>query len=66
MPSYNRLWSLLEKRGYVRKDIIRLAGISESTYRKLLADDYVRMDVLERICRALNVDIEHVCSFRGK
>ena len=29
-----------------KKDVIRLAGISESTYRKLLADDSVRMDVL--------------------
>ena len=66
MPSYNRLWKLLEKRGYTRKDIIRLAGISESTYRKLLAGDFVRMDVLERICKALSIDIEHVCSFRGR
>ncbi len=64
MISYTRLWKLLEKRGYTRKDIIRLAGISESTYRKLLAGDTVRMDVLERLCRALHVDIGDVCSFR--
>ena len=66
MLSYFRLWRLLEKRGYSRKDIIRLTGISESTYRKMLAGDYVRMDILERICQALNVDIENVCSFRGR
>ena len=66
MLSYFRLWRLLEKRGYERKDIIRLAGISESTYRKLMTGDYVRMDILERICNALNVDIENVCSFRGR
>ena len=66
MLSYFRLWRLLEKRGYERKDIIRLAGISESTYRKMMAGDYVRMDILERICNSLNVDIENVCSFRGR
>ncbi len=57
MISYYRLWRLLEKWNYQKKDIIRLAGISESTYRKLLAGESVRMDVLERICLALGVDI---------
>ncbi len=61
---YTRLWRLLERRGYSRKDIIWLAGISESTYRKLLAGEATRMDVLERICVALKVDIGDVCSFR--
>lgn len=54
MISYFPLWRLLAKRRYQKKDIIRLAGISESTYRKLLAGETVRMDVLERICLALN------------
>ena len=64
MISYFRLWRLLERRGYYRKDITWLAGISDSTYRKLLNSDSVRMDVLERICKALNVDIGDICSFR--
>lgn len=64
MISYFRLWRLLEKRMYQRKDIIRLAGISESTYRKLLSGEAVRMDVLERICDALGVDVGDICSFR--
>lgn len=33
MISYARLWKLLEKRGYSQRDIMHLAGISESTYR---------------------------------
>ncbi len=61
--SYSRLWELLELRGHQKKDIVRLAGISDSTYRKLLAEDSVRLDVLERICRALNTDIGDICSF---
>ena len=49
MISYFKLWRLLDKRGYQRKDIVRLAEISESIYRKLLASEAVRMDVLQRI-----------------
>ena len=64
MISYFCLWRLLERRVYSRKDIIWLAGISDSTYRKLLNNDSVRMDVLERICKALNVDIGDIFSFR--
>ena len=59
-----KLWRLLEKRSYQRKDIVRLAGISDSTYRKLLASEAVRMDVLQRICITLNVDVGDICSLR--
>ena len=64
MIPYFRLWRLLEQRGYSRKDITWLAGISDSTYRKLLNSDSVRMDVLEPICKALNVDVGDICRFR--
>ena len=65
MISYAKLWRLLERRGYSRRDIIQLAQISESTYQKLVKNDTVRLDVLERVCTALRVDIGDVCSFRG-
>ena len=64
MISYFRLWRLLERRGYSKKDITWLAGISDSTYRKLLNSDSVCMDILERICKALNVDVGDICSVR--
>ncbi len=64
MISYYRLWCLLERRGYSGKDITWLAGISDSAYRKLLNSESVRMDLLERICNALNVDVGDVCCFR--
>ena len=64
MISYKKLWVLLNKRGYEQRDIISLASISESTVQKLVKNDSVRLDVLQRICAALNVDIGDVCSFR--
>jgi DNA-binding Xre family transcriptional regulator len=54
----------LDRRGYSPRDIIHLAGISESTYRKMSRNEPVRMDVLERICAALHVDIGDVCGFQ--
>ena len=64
MISYQKLWRLLERRGLSPRDIIPLASISESTYQKLVKGDSVRMDVLQRMCEALRVDIGDLCSFR--
>lgn len=64
MITYNKLWRLLRRRGLSQRDIIGLAGISEATYQKLVRGESVRMDVLARICGALDVDIGDVCSFR--
>ena len=63
MITYSRLWLLLKRRGYNPRDIINLAGISESIYRKMSRNEPVRMDVLERVCAALLVDVGDVCSF---
>ena len=64
MISYKKLWGLLSRHVYAQRDIISLSGISESTYQKLVKGESVRLDVLERICAALSVDIGDVCSFR--
>ena len=64
MINYDRLWRLLEKKRLQPRDLCKLAGISYSTLRALEKSDNVRLDVLERICRSLNVDIENICSFR--
>ena len=65
MISYSKLWRLLGRRHLSSRDIIHLAKISESTFQKLMKNDSVRMDVLQRICEGLGVDIGDVCSFRG-
>lgn len=50
MITYSRLWLLLKRRGYSLRDIMHLARISESTYRKTSRNEPVRIDVLERVC----------------
>ncbi|MBQ3424856.1 MAG: helix-turn-helix transcriptional regulator [Clostridia bacterium] len=65
MVSYYKLWRLLGKRRLQPRDLGHLAGISPSTIRALQKDQPVRLDVLERVCMALSVDIGEVCSFRS-
>ncbi len=55
--SYNKLFKLLIDRKLKRKDLREMAGISMSSVTKLGNDEYVSMDVLVRICKALNVNI---------
>lgn len=65
MISYSKLWRLLDRRSLSPKSLITLAGISTSTVRMMKNNQPVRLDILERVCEALGVDIGDVCSFRG-
>lgn len=57
---YNKLWKLLIDRKIKKSALTALAGISASTISKLSHDDYVSLEILERICRALHCEIGDV------
>lgn len=54
--SYKKLWKLLIDRDMKKKDLQAAAGISSSSISKLSKNAYVSMDVLVKVCSALNVD----------
>ena len=56
---YNRLWKLLIDKKMKKSALTELADVS-STIAKLNRDEYVSLEVLERICRALRCDIGDV------
>lgn len=59
---YKKLWiRLIEKRIKNKTDLIPLAGISTNILAKLNKGEYVSMDSLAKICRALNCDIGDIC-----
>lgn len=64
MISYAKLWRLLDRRCIQLKMLCTLAGISPTTLRVLQKNQPVRMDVLQRVCESLNVDVGDICSFR--
>lgn len=59
---YQKLWDRLAARGIKNKtDLIPLAGISTNILAKLSKGDYISMESLQKICKALNCDVGDVC-----
>lgn len=62
--SYNNLWKLLIDRGMKKKDLRELTGISTVCMAKLGKNEYVKMEILVRICEALNCDISEIIEIK--
>lgn len=59
---YKKLWIRLIEKGIKNKtDLIPLAGISTNILAKLNKGEYVSMDSLAKICKALDCDIGDIC-----
>ena len=59
---YQKLWNRLAAQGIKNKtDLIPLAGISSNILAKLSKGDYISMESLQKICKALNCDVGDVC-----
>ena len=56
--SYKKLWKLLIDKDLKKKDLAKIANISNYTVTKLTRGDNVTTDVLGRICEALDCSIE--------
>ena len=61
--SYKKLWKLLIDRDMKKKDLQELAGISNYTVSKLNRGDNVTTDVLGKICKALNCNVDDIMEF---
>lgn len=60
---YIKLWKLLLDKNMKRTDLISMAGISTNILAKLGKDEYVAMESIEKICRALQCDISDILEF---
>lgn len=58
--SYKPLWHLLLDRGLTKTQLRILAGISTATLAKLSKDEEVSMAVINKICIALDCEIQDV------
>ena len=58
--SYKKLWKLLIDRDMKKKDLQVTAGLSPSSMAKLSKNENVSMDVLIKVCIALNVDFSDI------
>lgn len=58
--SYDRLWHILIDRHMSKTDLIRAAEITTNAMAHLGKNEAVRIDVLAKICGALNCNIEDI------
>ena len=58
--SYKKLWKLLIDRDLKKKDLREMAGISPSTIAKLGRNENINTEVLIKICRALDCDLNEI------
>lgn len=60
--SYNKLWKLLIDKNMMKKDLMNKTHITSSTIAKMGKNKSVSLEVLGRICVALDCDIGDVVS----
>ena len=59
--SYKKLWKMLIDRDLKKRDLCNLSGVSATTLAKLGKGENVNMDILLKICEALDCDISEIC-----
>lgn len=59
---YRKLWKLMIDKDIRKKtDLITMAGISTNILAKLNKGDFISMESMQKICKALNCDVGDVC-----
>ncbi|MCC0665344.1 helix-turn-helix domain-containing protein [Clostridioides sp. ZZV15-6597] len=64
MISYNPLWVTLISKSMKKTDLINLIGLSSATISKMSKDEYVALNIIEKICLALDCNIEDVVEIK--
>ena len=54
MISYKPFLKLLIDRGIKKKDIMEMTGISRGTLARMNTNEYVSLEVIDKLCKALN------------
>lgn len=59
--TYKKLFKLLIDRDLKKQDLAEKAKISPATISKMAAGENVTMEVVEKVCRALDVKVDDIC-----
>lgn len=62
-PSYKKLWKLLIDKDMMKKDLQAAAGISWNSMTKLSKGETVSMDILLKVCTALDCNVGDILDF---
>ena len=55
--SYKKLWKILIDKNMKKTDLIKDAGVTSNIIARMGNNQYIAMESLEKICKALKCDI---------
>jgi len=58
---YKKLWKLLIDKDMKKTDLISMAGISSNVLAKLNKGEFVSMESIQKVCKALECDVGDIC-----
>ncbi|MBQ6407895.1 MAG: helix-turn-helix domain-containing protein [Butyrivibrio sp.] len=58
--TYDPLWDTLKEKKLKKTDLCDKAGLSRSTLAKMGKEEYVALEVVERICNGLSCQVQDV------
>lgn len=59
---YKKLWKLLIDKDIKKKtDLIPLAGISTNILAKMNKGEFISMESIQKVCKALDCDVGDIC-----
>ncbi len=61
--SYNKLWKLLVDKKMSKADLRKASGVSPNTMTKLRRDEPVMLNVLDKICKVLDVNYGDIADY---
>lgn len=61
--TYKKLFKLLIDRDMKKQELAEKAQISSATISKMAAGENVTMEVIEKVCRALDVTVDDITEF---
>lgn len=61
--SYKKLWKNLIDKNLKKTDLIKEAGVTSNIIARMGNNQYIAMESLEKICKALKCDIGDIVSF---
>lgn len=62
--SYDKLWKMLIDKKMNRTDLKDAAGISFNVLAKMSRDQFVSMESIYKVCKALSCDISDIMEFK--
>lgn len=61
--SYDKLWAIIAERNMNKTDLLNASKISTNALAKLGKNEDVRLNILVKICHALNVKIDDIVEY---